>query len=293
MAKLTIVTPTFNRADLLHKCYESLLAQTNGNFEWIVVDDGSTDNTQKTVSSFGTDFPIKYIKKENGGKHTALNASYPYIDGDYVLILDSDDYLVENAVELVLDGWKNYVDDPTIGIVVFLKGSDEDKPFCKARDEDEYKPVDVMRYERVSISSHDCCEVIRSKVFKMYPFPVFENEKFLSEGALWNRVSFTHKCVYINKVICVAEYLEGGLTQSGRKLRINNPLGGMYTANLNMNRKNYFYRRIKNGLLYTAYGFFAKKNLIEQLKETDSKLIVLLCYPVGALLYLDWKNKYC
>ncbi len=293
MVKLSIVTATYNRGSLLKRCYESLCMQTNRNFEWIIIDDGSIDDTEEIVSNFCNDFDIKYFKKKNGGKHTALNVSHSLIEGDYVLLLDSDDYLIETAVEKVLAGWEKYKENIMIGIVVFLKGNSINDPFCKARDEDEYKPVDIMRYKRVSLHSNDCCEVIRSDLFKKYRFPEFENEKFISEGALWNRVSFTHKCIYINEVIYIADYLEGGLTQSGRKLRINNPLGGMYTANLNMNKKNYLERRIKNGLLYTSYGCFAGKNLKEMIKMTDSKVLITMCYPFGVILYLVWKRKYC
>jgi len=292
MVKLSIVTATYNRGSLLKRCYESLCMQTNRNFEWIIIDDGSTDDTEEIVSHFCSDFDIKYYKKKNGGKHTALNVSHSLIEGDYVLLLDSDDYLIETAVEKVLAGWEKYKENKMIGIVVFLKGNSINDPFCKARDEDEYQPVDIMRYKRVSLHSNDCCEVIRSDLFKKYRFPEFENEKFISEGALWNRVSFTHKCIYINEVIYIADYLEGGLTQSGRKLRIKNPLGGMYTANLNMNKKNYLERRIKNGLLYTSYGCFAGKKLNEILKMTDSKVLTTMCYPFGVILYMLWKRKY-
>lgn len=287
---LSIVTPTYNRGPLLSRCFASLLRQTHKDFEWIIVDDGSTDNTEAVVRGFFADFPIKYIKKENGGKHTALNASHPFIRGKYVTILDSDDFLVDTAVQQILEAWKTYETAVDIGIVILLKGSAVDRPSCEAREEGI--PVDIMRYKRISHYSGDCCEVIRAELFKKYPFPVFEGERFISEGALWNRVSFTHKCVYINQVVYIAEYLEGGLTKSGRALRIRNPRGGMYTANLNANRKNFFKRRIKNGLLYTCYSRFAGMKVTEMLRHTDSKLLMLCCLPAGWLLYHYWKKKY-
>lgn len=287
---LSIVTPTYNRSNLLKKCYESLLSQSEKNFEWIIIDDGSTDNTEDVVHGFKADFSIQYVKKENGGKHTALNESHKYIQGKYVLILDSDDYLVDTAAEKIKNAWSSYAEDEKIGIVIFLKGSSVEQPSCIAPDEGV--PVDIMRYKRICCHSSDCCEVIRSELFKLYPFPVFENERFISEGALWNRVSFTHKCVYINEVIYISEYLDGGLTKSGRKLRIHNPKGGMYTSNLNMNKKNYLKRRLKNGLLYTCYGFFAKQSPFEMAKNNNSKLLMYLCMPAGWLLYIYWGKKY-
>lgn len=290
MPTLSIVTPAYNRGELLKRCFASLLKQSEQDFEWIIVDDGSTDNTEEVVNGFTADFPVKYVKKINGGKHTALNESHGYIQGKYVVILDSDDYLTDTAVAQMKDSWMQYEGNEEIGIVTLLKGSDISQPSCKAAD--ERTPVDIMRYKRICYHSCDCCEVIRAELFKKYPFPVFEGEKFISEGALWNRVSFTHKCVYINQVVYIAEYLDGGLTKSGRKLRIHNPRGGMYTSNLNMNRKNYFSRRVKNGLLYTGYGFFANISPLEMIKYNESKFLMWLCLPVGWCLYHYWKKKY-
>lgn len=287
---LSVITPTYNRASLLNNCFESLRSQTDQDFEWIIVDDGSTDDTELVVQSFSAAFPICSVKKENGGKHTALNASHEYVHGKYVLILDSDDRLVSSAVEQIRAGWKRFEADRSVGIVTFLKGISLDKPTCTAPDEGV--PVDIMRYKRRCIYSSDCCEVIRAELFLQYPFPVFQNETFLSEGALWNRVSFTHKCVYINQVIYLCEYHADGLTRAGRRLRIANPLGGMYTAKLNMDRKNYFSRRIKNGLLYTCYGLFAGETAANMVSQCDDKILVCVCLPFGWILKCYWQMKY-
>lgn len=289
---ISVVTPVYNRAELLNKCFQSLLNQTSNDFEWIIIDDGSVDNTLSVAKSFVAPFEIKVISKPNGGKHTALNASHPYIHGDYVLILDSDDTLTPSAVDDVIDGWKHYCNQSEIGLVTFLRGIDETHPLCKAYDADEGKPVDITRYRRESIVSNDACEVIRNELFKKFPFPEFNGEKFVAEGALWDRVGLTHKCVYINKVIYICVYLEGGLTKSGKPLRVHNPNGGMYTSNLGMNKKNFMKLRIKNGLLYNCYSFFAKKSFKETFNQSNSKLLMCLCRPFGFALYLLWKKKY-
>lgn len=288
---LSIITPVYNRAELLKTCWESLARQTDKNFEWIVVDDGSTDGSAEMVKSLpDAGFPVIPVEKENGGKHTALNASHPYVRGKYVVILDSDDYLVDSAVARIREGWARYDENENIGIVTFLKGRAENEPSCAA--DDEGVPVDIMRYQRRYFYSGDCCEVIRTELFLKYPFPVFPGERFLSEGALWNRVSLTHKCVYINSVIYIADYLEGGLTKSGKPLRIRNPLGGMYTANLNMHPKNFLKRRIKYGILFGCYGCFAGMGPVQMLKRSDNKLLAALTMPAGWMLYLYWKRKY-
>lgn len=288
---ISILTPTYNREKQLSACYASLCEQTDFDFEWIIIDDGSTDNTETVVQSFQTDiFPIIYRKKPNGGKHTALNAAHELIHGKYVLILDSDDTLTQDAVAAVKAEWKAWEQRKEVGVLVFLRGTSKGDPLCVARD--WQKPVDIMQYRRICINSNDCCEVIRTGLFKKYPFPVFPGERFLAEGALWGRVSYDCKCVYINRVIYICEYLEGGLTKSGRAMRIRNPLGGMYHANVYMAKKNFLRVRIKNGLLYTCYGFFAGKTPREMAKNCQSKLLMWLCLPFGYGLHLVWKKKY-
>lgn len=288
---LTIITPTYNRGHLLRSCYESLCVQTDKDFEWIIVDDGSRDDTEWVARDFSSDsFPVIYLKKENGGKHTALNAAHPHIRGKYVLILDSDDRLTTDAVCSVKDAWSRYQDDKNIGILTFLKGNSLDKPNCTVKDFGV--PVDIMRYRRTHIYGSDCCEVIRAELFLQYPFPVFEGERFLSECALWNRVSFTHKCVYINQVIYLFEYLEGGLTQSGRGLRIRNPRGGMFISELRMDKRNSLGQRVKYGSLYTCYGFFANMHPVEMARMCRAKGLMWLCVLPGKLLYFYWKHKF-
>lgn len=288
---ISILTPTYNREKQLSACYASLCEQTDFDFEWIIIDDGSTDNTETVVQSFQTDiFPIIYRKKPNGGKHTALNAAHELIHGKYVLILDSDDTLTQDAVAAVKAEWKAWEQRKEVGVLVFLRGTSKGDPLCVARD--WQKPVDIMQYRRICIHGNDCCEVIRTELLNKYPFPVFPGERFLAEGALWGRVSYDCKCVYINRVIYICEYLEGGLTKSGRAMRIRNPLGGMYHANVYMAKKNFLRVRIKNGLLYTCYGFFAGKTPREMAKNCQSKLLMWLCLPFGYGLHLVWKKKY-
>lgn len=287
---LSIITPTYNRADLLPDCYHSLCRQTNFDFEWIIVDDGSTDDTDAAVQSFQTDkFPIFYHKKTNGGKHTALNEALKLIRGQYVLILDSDDTLTEDAVNTVIAEWCKWEKNTAVGIVTFLKGESVNDPNCIVSDWDT--PVDIMRYRRTCIHSNDCCEVIRAELFKKYPFPVFPGERFLAEGALWGRVSYDCSCVYVNRVIYLCEYLSDGLTRAGRAMRIRNPLGGMYHANVYLAKKNFLTGRIKNGLLYTSYGFFAGKTPHEMAESCQSKFLMWTCLPFGWMLYRVWKRK--
>lgn len=288
---LSIVTPTYNRSHLLPGCYESLRKQTNLDFEWIIIDDGSADDTDSVVSGFDDSlFPIVYVKKENGGKHTALNTSHLYIHGKYVLILDSDDALTKTAVADVLHHWGKYDQQCEVGIVTFLRKTAEGLLFATVSDFDI--PVDIQNYPRKVFLGNDCCEVIRTELFLQYPFPVFPGEKFLSEGVLWSRVARTHKCVYINEAIYLCEYLADGLTKAGRALRIRNPRGGMLAASFGMEKKNSLKIRIKSGLLYTCYGFFAGMAPRQMAEACPARSLMWLCMPFGRLLYYYWKYKF-
>lgn len=288
---LTILTPTYNRAHLLGICYESLLKQTNTDFEWIIVDDGSTDNTAQVAAQFYSDrFPVLYLRKENGGKHTALNAALTHIRGRYVLILDSDDSLTADAVLRIRNTWETYETDPSVAVVTFLKGCSPYEPNCTAAL--TQRPVDYFRCKRRIHRSCDCCEVIRTSVITSFPFPVFEGERFLSEAALWIRVAMEYRYVYINTVIYLCRYLEDGLTHAGRNLLIRNPKGGMFCAELGMHRKNRFILRLKNGILFCCYGLFSHHSGFRVLKQAKHKILTVLCLVPGLLLHLYWKRKY-
>lgn len=291
---LSIITPSYNRGNMLKNCFESLRFQSNYDFEWIVVDDGSMDDTRSVMEYISNEhipFEIRYIWKENGGKHTALNAAHPYIHGKYVLILDSDDTLTSDAVETVLNGWSKYDANADIGIVIFLKQL-SDGTIC-ARGKEEDIVIDVLNQKRICNVASDCCEVIRTELFKKYPFPVFDGERFLAETALWYRAGLDAKCVYINKPIYICEYLEGGLTKSGKKMRIRNCHGGMYTSYLRMNQRCALKERIKAGLLYVCYGCFAKISIAEMLKKAKGcRCWTLMCLIPGTALYFYWKPLY-
>lgn len=286
---LSVITPTYNRGQLLKRCYESLLRQTDRDFHWVIVDDGSTDGTKQIVETFA-DLPVEYIRKENGGKHTALNAAHPFLRGRYVLILDSDDYLTPTAVEQIRRGWARWEAQENVGMLVFLRGNEAGVPMCTGAAAG--KPVDILRSKRHVFRGPDCCEVIRTELFLRYPFPVFAGENYVAECALWNRVARTHQCVYLNDVIYICEYLEDGLTGAGRRLRIRSPRGGMFICDLRMQRKNRFLQRLKYGLLYCCYGFFAGMRAGEILKNTGYPVLTGTALLPGWCLYRYWNHRY-
>lgn len=293
---LTILTPTYNRQDKLPILFESLQNQTVSGFQWLVIDDGSNDNTEDYVRGLRTDkFVIEYHRKENGGKHTALNYSHPYIKGDYVCIVDSDDYLTKDAIESISNLIQQYGKDEKIACYSFQKGGKNGEALVKNVPD---KPV-VSNHIDFRLNGNrpgDCCEVEKTSVFKEFPFPEFPGEKFISEGYLWVNIGLRYNTVYINKVIYMCEYLEGGLTNLGRKMRIKSPKGGMETCNAFLSAKDKPRLNLKLTLkqmwLYICYGKFAGCSFADMKEKCKRKILLIINYPAGLLMYRMWNALY-
>lgn len=291
---VTVLTPAYNRANLMKRLYQSLLEQTNCNFQWLIIDDGSNDDTAQTVSKFTRhNFRLDYFKKENGGKHTALNYSHPFIKGKCTIIVDSDDWLLPNAISTIVQYWDSYSKYKNIKVIVFQKGEKKEKSIVPLTN---IPDVPLITNPTLFHANGDSAEVIDSDVFKSFSFPVFKGEKFLGEGYLWNNVGYLYDYVYINKVIYVCEYLDGGLTKSGRILRLKCPNGGMVNSNSFFGGKEgrQMEKKIlrKESWLFVCYGKFAglsRKEIIRKCKRPD---LARKNYFFGYLLYVYWKVKY-
>ena len=290
---LTVITPTYNRAACLETCWESLRGQTCRDFQWLVVDDGSTDDTPAVMEAVRQQNPgycIDYIRKENGGKHTALNAAHPHIKGEYVVVLDSDDRFVSSAVEQILAGWHDYGNNPEVGQLIFLKGYSEEKPICYVKNEKTV--VDTLAEPRIGITGRDCCDSFRTELFIKHPFPEFPGERFLGEGSSLFFIELESKGVYINRVIYLCDYREDGLTKAGRKMRLQNPLGGRFNSMTYMHSRLPVKTRIKKAILYVCYSRFAGFSTGAMVRENPYKWLTVLALLPGTLLYIYWKKRY-
>lgn len=291
---LTILTPTYNRAHTLTACWKSLVRQTNPDFQWLIVDDGSTDGTKKCIETFVAESPdmrIDYVYKENGGKHTALNESHPYIQGNIVLILDSDDTLTPDAVQEVLSAWERYGQDSRVKTIFFYKCNTNGIPLAYVRHPNQV--IRTYREKRLSsLHSRDCCDTYRTDAFCAATFPVFKEERFIGESAAHLGIELSGLGVYVDRPIYVCEYLDDGLTKAGRKMRLSNPMGGRYNSEKCMDRRLPLLMRVKNSLLYVCYSLFAGLDGKAMLKETNHKGMVIFGMLPGHLLYLYWKKKF-
>lgn len=224
--KLTIFTPTYNRAYIIENLYCSLQRQTCHDFEWLVVDDGSSDSTEELFKDWqheGNPFPIRYFKQDNGGKHRAINRGLELAHGELFFTVDSDDYLTDDAVEKVLR-WEAELpkNDRYCGFAGNLGTSLDATP--NKSFENEY--FDGTALDRYGIVDGERAMVFYTAIHKQYLYPEFNGEKFMTEAVTWNRMAAAgYKMRFYNDIIWIYEYKEDGLTKAGSKLFINNPNG--------------------------------------------------------------------
>ena len=216
---ITVCTPTYNRAHLLNKLYTSLKKQNYNSFQWIIVDDGSTDDTEAVVNEFikENNINIRYIKKKNGGKHTALNIGIDNAEGELFWIVDSDDYIIDDALKYIWNKWCELKDNKDFAGLSALRGY-ENKKVIGTTVNEEYIDADVLTYRYKYRVLGDKSEVYRTDILKKYKFPEYREEKFLTEAVVWNRIANDgYKIRWFNKIIYICEYLEGGLTNTSDK----------------------------------------------------------------------------
>ena len=224
---VTVFTPTYNRMKTLERLYSSLLMQDSMCFEWLIVDDGSIDKTEeycKTIAKKCKSFAIRYYKQPNQGKHVAINYGVKLANGRLFFIVDSDDYLLEDAISSII-GWEKTIDDcQEFAGVAGNKGFSKSDLIGKTF-ECEY--VDATSLERKNYSIYgDKAEVFYTDILRKYPFPVFVDEKFMTENVVWYRIaSDNYKIRWFNEIIYIAEYRTDGLTSNQYKILAENPKG--------------------------------------------------------------------
>lgn len=218
MPFLTIFTPTYNRAYILKKLYNSLLTQSCTDFEWIIVDDESSDNTEELIRTFDTQkVTILYHRQKHGGKHRAINWGVAHASGELFFIVDSDDYLTCDAVESLQQWYSGIRKNENICGVAGLRISKEGKIWGGNPDVSGHQYIDATNLERARFHLEgDKAEAYKTDVLKRYPFPEFPGEYFVTEAVVWNAIAADgYKIRWYNRPIYVCNYLDDGLTRTG------------------------------------------------------------------------------
>jgi glycosyltransferase involved in cell wall biosynthesis len=261
---ITVFTPTYNRAKLLLRLFSSLCQQTYSNFEWVIVDDGSTDDTKTVVDRLVNElnqknlFTIRYYYKKNGGKHTAINVGVSLAKGDLFLILDSDDSLPSNSLQIIEKEYKAVQKNNSFcGVCGYMAHHDGTVIGTKV---DKY-PLDTnsldMRY--VYHIAGDMCEVFKTEVLKEYPFLEVPSEKFCPEDLVLNRMATKYKLRLFEQVIYYRDYLEGGLTNKIVKIRMESPIASITHYSELLSYKIPFIQKTKAAVNFWRFNFCLNK----------------------------------
>lgn len=289
---ITVFTPTYNRDYSLPDVYHSLLRQTCQDFEWLIIDDGSTDNTKEIVDSWIREnkIPIRYIYQENKGMCGAHNTAYDNIHTELNVCIDSDDYLTDNAIEIILKYWKKYGTEKHSGILgldIYKNGKVLGIKF-------ENSPMNVTytglkrKYGNIGDKKFVC----RTEVINQYPrFPEYENEKFPAVGLLYRMMDKNYQFLGINENLCVVEYRQDGNSNNKVKQYLKNPNAFADTRIIGMKLAETTKERFKNAIHYVSSKLIANKPIID--KQTPYKTYVILAIPFGWVLkkYLTNTNR--
>ena len=224
--KITVFTPTYNRAYILGNLYKSLQRQHFGDFEWLIVDDGSNDDTKQLVQGWihrENGFPIRYAYQDNGGKCRAINHGLKLAAGELFLVVDSDDILTDDALEKIAS-WEQELpaDGKNCGVSGNLGLSASETP-NHLFDEDYF---DGTMLDRYGAANGERAFAFYTKIHRLYPYPTFDDEKFMTEAVAYNRMARDgYRMRFYNDIVCVYEYREDGLTKAGNALFLKNPRG--------------------------------------------------------------------
>lgn len=291
--KLAILTPAYNRPELLKNAYNSLKNQTCKDFVWYVVDDGSTTPQEPEVNRFKAEgiLDINLVVKENGGKHTAINEGLKYITEPAVIILDNDDWLVPTAVETIKRDWKLIENRQDICGIGYLKTQPDGIVVGEKYTKDGV--VDNFVNERFNNNTWgDKAEVFKTDVLKQFPFPVVKGENFLSESTVWSRMSMQYNMVFFNDPIYICEYLEDGLSNGVHKRLFNNPQGSIICYKELTSKQFNLTSKIKYSLLYILYSFAGGCTVKQIVGGAYCKVLTALLLPVGYFMFLIRKRRY-
>ncbi len=287
---LTVFTPSYNRAYLLPRCYESMKAQACKDFIWLIIDDGSTDNTAELVKEWQKEdngFKIEYIYKPNGGMHTAHNTAYENIKTELNVCIDSDDLLGDDAVDKIIRFWKKHGSEKYAGILGLdadLNGDIIGKGFPKGLEET------TLGGYYANGGKGDKKLVYRTDVITKYPpYPVFEGEKFISLGYKYTLCDDDYKLLVLDEVLCNVEYQQDGSTQNMYRQYKRNPQGWAFMRKFYMKRTSSIKRLFILNVHYVSCSFFTHNRSF--IKESPKKLWTIIALPLGLALNLFIRFK--
>jgi glycosyltransferase involved in cell wall biosynthesis len=286
---ITVFTPTFNRAYCLHQLYESLSGQTSDDFIWLIIDDGSSDNTKELVEKWIAEdlIEIQYHYKENGGMHTGHNKAYELIDTLLNVCIDSDDWMPLNAIEKILNLWttlgnSNYAG--LIGLDATKNGQIIGTSFPNKLQDCKYSEL-YVKYNVIG----DKKIVYRTDVVKkMVPYPIFEQEKFVP---LYYPIIIDNEynLLCFNEIFCIVDYQEDGSTLNIYNQYFKNPLGFKFSRKIEMINFKSKKLKFKSAIHFVSSKLILKEN--DFISDSPLKIYTFFAIPFGVIWYFILKRK--
>ena len=296
MIDLTVFTPTYNRVELLSRCYESMKRQTSKNFIWMIIDDGSTDDTASVVSNWmkeSSDFSIEYYYKDNGGLHTAYNEAIKHIKTKLCVCIDSDDFMPDVAVEMILRFWKKNGSDRYAGIVGLdynLNGTIIGDPLP---DQKSVNLIDLL-VGKYPIHNGDRTNVVRTELYKKYaPMKVFPGEKNFNPHYMHLQISQEYDFLVLNKNLRYVEYQETGMSNSILKQYRNSPNSFAEIRKLYLSFPGTSWKFKMRHSIHLVSSCILAGRFLDALKESPCRGITIMAIPFGCILslYIRIKTK--
>ena len=298
MKTLTVFTPTYNRAHTIGRVYESLKAQTCDDFEWLVIDDGSTDNTKTLVESFieasGSGMKIHYVYKENGGLYTGYNVAYATIRTELCVCIDSDDFMPVDAVEKIVSFWKEQGTDDYAGILG-LDFNIATKEIIGGTFPSGLREVYFYDLTLKKLHAGDTKPVMRTSLMRQVaPQIGFPGEKNFNPVYMMLQVCDNYPVLLMNEVLCNVEYQIGAdsMSQGIWRQYANSARSFAKLRLLEMGlKRNNFRNKMRVCVPYISSCLLSRDK--KWLSNSPLKIMTLLLFPMGLMLYLMvlWKNR--
>ncbi len=292
--RITVFTPSYNRAKCLPKGYRALQRQTCKQFEWLIIDDGSTDNTEDLVRTWqneNNDFNIRYIYKENGGLHTAYNEAIANMDSELSVCVDSDDYLPDDAIERILNFWDKYGSDEVAGIVGLDYTPEGKRLGDKLPEQKTVNLIDLLT-GKYKIDNKDRKNIVRTELYKQVaPMQGFEGEKNYNPHCMHLEISKKYDFLVMNENLCFVDYQDDGMEHRMLWQYYNSPNSFRNIRLLYLSFPNTSLKfRAKHTIHYISSSILAKRKIFPDVKN---KILTFLCLPFGFALskFIIYKNK--
>lgn len=288
MKRLGIITTTYNRAYCIGQLYESLKKQKSTDFLWLIVDDGSQDDTKKVVTQFIDEncIEIKYVYQENKGMHGARNTAYNLIDTELNVIIDSDDWLADNIVEKILIFWDKTKKTNVSGIISLNADPQGNIIGDKLPNGLEYMTTTEMT-DKYHIKG-DKKFIFRSELTRLYPYPEFDKENFFPASYKFRLLDKDYTMANLNEVTCIVDYSENSMSFNKINQYRTCPKGFAFYRNEMIRLSNNPRYILKQNFHYIAESIFAKNSHF--IRESSKPFYTIICLPVGILLYYYLKR---